>query len=244
MAQDDTNLSGGNQPPSNDPRNPDYGSFTLPYQHNTASARIPESVARGAFATGLIVMFTSTEFVLDFVARMNRPQSVSARVVVSPLVLGQMIQALKQNLENYRQRFGPLPPMPVPVKPPQPPSIQELYEDLKLSDDLLSGNYANAVMILHSPAEFCLDFITSFYPRSAVSSRVYVSAGHIQGIYDSLQASFNQYRARLRLAHPGNIPPASQGDNSTDKPGQIPGHNPDQNPENNPGSDPGANPTG
>ncbi|MFM8219500.1 MAG: DUF3467 domain-containing protein, partial [Planctomycetaceae bacterium] len=52
-----------------------------------------------------------------------------------------------------------------PAPPPMPP-ISDVYDQLKLPDELLAGSYANSVVISHSPAEFCLDFITSFYPRS------------------------------------------------------------------------------
>lgn len=51
-------------------------------------------------------------------------------------------------------------------------SVQEIYDDLKVRDEILSGAYANAVMIGHGPHEFGSDFITNFYPHSAVSARV------------------------------------------------------------------------
>ena len=41
----------------------------------------------------------------------------------------------------------------------------------KMRDDIHSGSYANAVMIGHGPHEFSFDFITNFYPQSAVSAR-------------------------------------------------------------------------
>jgi hypothetical protein len=76
-------------------------------------------------------------------------------------------------------------------------SPHEIYDDLKLKDELLSGSYANAVMIGHGPHEFCFDFITNFYPQSAVSCRVFMAAGHILRVYDSLKASWEQLKPRL-----------------------------------------------
>ncbi len=66
-------------------------------------------------------------------------------------------------------------------QPPSPrrPSAQEIYDDLKIKDELLSGSYANAVMIGHGPHEFSFDFITNFFPNSAVSARVFLSAGQV-----------------------------------------------------------------
>ena len=82
-----------------------------------------------------------------------------------------------------------------PAPPPMPP-ISDVYDQLKLPDELLAGSYANSVVISHSPAEFCLDFITSFYPRSAVAARVYMACQHVVELYDSLGRSWEQYRQR------------------------------------------------
>jgi hypothetical protein len=77
---------------------------------------------------------------------------------------------------------------------------QDVYDDLKLRDEILSGAYANAVMIGHGPFEFSFDFITNFYPQSAVSSRVYMASGHVLRLLDSLKASWEQIRGRY--GHP------------------------------------------
>jgi hypothetical protein len=73
--------------------------------------------------------------------------------------------------------------------PPAPPQIEDIYHDLKLPDEMLSGRYANAVLIRHSGTEFCFDFITNLYPRSAVSSRVFLAAPHVLPFLHSLHRS-------------------------------------------------------
>ena len=96
-------------------------------------------------------------------------------------------------------------PPPSPVPPPGPPQAatpkrqnpQEIYDELKLRDEILSGTYANAVMIGHGAYEFSFDFITNFYPQSAVSCRVYLASGHIARLLDSLKQSWEQLRPRL-----------------------------------------------
>lgn len=90
-------------------------------------------------------------------------------------------------------------------------SAQEIYDDLKIRDELLSGNYANAVMIGHGPHEFSFDFITNFYPHSAVSSRVFLAAGQIPRLYESLKGTWEQLRARMQPP-PGNPPPPPTSD--------------------------------
>jgi len=70
-----------------------------------------------------------------------------------------------------------------------PPDIEDIYNELKLPDHMLSGRYANGVLIRHSPVEFCFDFITNVYPRSAVSARVFMAAPHVGPFLKSLSRS-------------------------------------------------------
>jgi hypothetical protein len=83
-----------------------------------------------------------------------------------------------------------------PAQPVRQATAQEIYDDLKIRDELLSGVYANAVMIGHGPHEFSFDFITNFYPHSAVSARVFLAAGQIPRLFDSLKGTWDQLRHR------------------------------------------------
>lgn len=78
-----------------------------------------------------------------------------------------------------------------PGTPKPPPGIEEIYDDLRLDDEMLYGRYANAVVVRHSPAEFAFDFVTRFVPKSAVSSRVIVAAPNVANMLHSLEASIN-----------------------------------------------------
>ncbi|MCA9071426.1 MAG: DUF3467 domain-containing protein [Planctomycetaceae bacterium] len=77
-------------------------------------------------------------------------------------------------------------------------SVQDLYDQLKMSDEMLSGVYANAVMIGHTASEFSFDFITTFFPRSAVSSRVYMSAGNVPRFLSSITHAFEQFQKKVQ----------------------------------------------
>ena len=271
-------------------------------------ARIPDHIARGEISTGVIVVTGGTEYVLDFVRNLPRPNAIVARVVLPHMVMPQFIDALAANVELFRNRYGELPGAPLPnltVQPSSPnspsqalgansldvwsgspnlpsgnpatpnspdgqsnqvgnssgdqmggpvkqghgvsqspttdssshpeqpsnppangsqpgqpgnnqPGVmkrqnpQEVYDDLKLRDEILSGAYANAVMIGHGPYEFSFDFITNFYPQSAVSCRVYLASGHIHRLLESLRASWEQLRPRLNQQFPPNPPPPTQ----------------------------------
>jgi len=237
-------------------------------------ARVPEHVAAGQISTGVIVVTGATEYILDFVRNLPRPNMIVARIVLPHAVMPQFTEALATNINLYRQRFGDIggspvasgsgapqdrppavptaaatdstsdvarssanpagqanlgsshelratadtprlsdestipadAPPPLPPEPVSPPGVspvsrhaspQEVYDELKLRDELLSGTYANAVMIGHGPHEFCFDFITNFYPQSAVSCRVFMAAGHVGRLLESLRAAWEQLRPRL-----------------------------------------------
>lgn len=173
------------------------GAFTQEIHHQQVTARVPEKVSRGVFSTGTLVMQGPHEFVIDFVLRLAQPHQIAARIVLPPTIMPSFIAALRENLGKFQAQFGPPPALPVPPAPVNPPPIEEIYDQLKLHDDLLSGVYANAVMIAHTPAEFCFDFITNFYPRSAVSCRVYLSAPQVPGLLNTLIRSYQQYQQKL-----------------------------------------------
>jgi hypothetical protein len=202
----------GPEDPKKPPQSGEQG-YTQEIQHSQISARVPEKVGRGVFSTGAMVFQGAHEFVIDFVLRMAHPHQIVARVVLPPSIMPNVINALRDNLNNYTSKFGPPPALPTPPVPPTPPPIEEIYSQLKLADDLMSGVYANAVMIAHSPAEFYFDFITNFYPKSAVSSRVYLSAPQIPGLLNTLSRSFQQYQQKLAQQQqqrpPENRPPGS-----------------------------------
>lgn len=216
-------------------------------QHTSATARVPDQIGRGVFATGVIVLRGPNEYAIDFVQSLVRPTRVAARVVLPPAVAGQFVIALEQAIEKYTATFGqppqeprPAPPareagaspaaadepggqplaqpqpaleqgasqparaaggppgggqpggtspsMPPAVPPPQPP-IADVYESLKLPDEMLGGAYANMASITHTASEFCFDFIAQFFPRSAVTTRVYMAAPRALDLLGSLKRS-------------------------------------------------------
>ena len=181
-------MSDVNNPGSGKQENPGggggEGDSTQRIAHAPMSARVPEKVARGVMATAFMSYFGPQEFVIDFLQLIGRPPQLAARIVMSPAVTEQFIYVLKENLTRYTANFGPPPALP---KNPEdrPRSAQEIYDELKIPDEQLHGVYANAAMIGHTPAEFGMDFITSFFPTAAVSARVYLSAPRVPQLIDT-----------------------------------------------------------
>lgn len=163
-------------------------------------------------------MHGTHEFIVDFLLQMQQPQQVVARVILPPAVVSQLIRALSENISKYQERFGaiqasvPQPQFADPVRSgpsdiveTEPAATdaprstaQDLYDQLKLPEDVMSGRYANAVMIGHTAHEFSFDFITTFFPRSAVVQRVFLSAANVPRLLDSLRNSLEQFQQRSR----------------------------------------------
>ncbi len=202
MSQSDQGSNAGNGEPQNNKDKENNNLITGQVKHPQLSARVPEHVSRGVFSTGVIVMTGQTEFVLDFVLRMAHPQQIVARVVLPLAVIPQVIAAVRDNIGKYQARFGEIPSQPNPQPPAgQPrPSIQEIYDDLRLPDELLSGTYANAVMVGHSTSEFYFDFITTFFPKSSVSSRIFMSSQQVPRLLDALTQTYDDYARKLAAA--------------------------------------------
>lgn len=185
------------------PRPDDDPPFTQRVVHQPVSARVPERVARGVFSTGQVVLDSPKEFCIDFLFGLTRPHQVVARVVVAPATMVEFARALEQNLALYQKNFGIVPSPPslvIPRPPPARPSIEEIYQNFKLPEDVMGGVYANSVMISHSPTEFCFDFIAGFYPTSVVTARVFIAAPSVPRFLNTLKGSVNAWKTRVRSA--------------------------------------------
>ena len=196
---------------STNPPNPFAQGDPQPVAPGHFSARVPERVARGVYCTGQLVQDSPKEFVIDFMQGLARPFQVAARVVITPATMSEFISAYERNLAGYTNTFGP-PPAINPPPQDRKPSIEEIYENYKLSDDMHSGAYANTVLMGHSQTEFFFDFITGFYPTPAVAARVIVPAAQAPRFLSMLRNSWQQYQVRHAAKPPQRPePPAEQG---------------------------------
>ena len=192
---------------------PDGGDPSPELEQKMFSARVPEASRTGVFSTGVILFTGNNEFVIDFVQNIGPPAQIVARVIVPFGVLPSFLKALRDNWDLYVQRFGtPSEPPRAAANPNQRrPTLQEIYDELKLPDELLSGSYANGLMIGHTASEFKLDFLSNLFPHSAVSSRVFLAAPQIPRMIESLHATYVQFQQRIagqqRRADEGGTPP-------------------------------------
>jgi hypothetical protein len=180
-------------------------------------------VSTGVLSTGVIVMTGANEFVVDFIQGLGQPAQVAARVVVPHAVMPQFMDALKRNLEIYKERYGDPPQLPQNSNPQQrQPSAQEIYDELKITDDVLAGSYANGVMIGHSMTEFKLDFLANLFPHTTVSSRVFMATPQVPRMLESLNRTYQQFLERVSKkpaatdVDPGDSIPPPPGSSPSD----------------------------
>lgn len=82
---------------------------------------------------------------------------------------------------------------------PQQPNPNQKQIQIKISDEVLKGAYANAMQVLHSQEEFVLDFM-NLSPQQGVgivNSRVIMSPGHLKRVISALQDNLKKYEERF-----------------------------------------------
>ena len=68
---------------------------------------------------------------------------------------------------------------------------------VKISDEILRGVYANMVQIGHGSEEFILDFMSLFPPSGTVNARVIVSPSHFKRIVKAMEDNLKQYEQKF-----------------------------------------------
>ncbi len=80
--------------------------------------KVPDEVARGAYANAMAVFHTREEFVIDFLNVFPPTGVATARIITSPGHVKRIVQALADNLRRYEERFGPVEEAPPPTTGP------------------------------------------------------------------------------------------------------------------------------
>ena len=70
--------------------------------------RMPEQIAGGVYANGMMVQHTADEFVLDFAVVMGGAGHVVSRVITSPGHAKRIMEALQENIARYEAAHGPI----------------------------------------------------------------------------------------------------------------------------------------
>lgn len=77
---------------------------------------------------------------------------------------------------------------------------------VKLTDDMLTGVFANMVQVGHTGEEFILDFMNLFPPQGIVVSRVIVTPQHMKRIVGALADNLKKYEEQFGAIAAGQMP--------------------------------------
>lgn len=77
------------------------------------------------------------------------------------------------------------------------PEQQGQNINIKVSDEILKGVYANLMFASHSKEEFILDFISAFGPQGEQVAKVIVSPGHFKRIVAAVADNLKKYEAQF-----------------------------------------------
>ena len=69
----------------------------------------------------------------------------------------------------------------------------DLYDDMTVPDEVQVGVYANGLIIGHTDSEFKLDFVSNMFPKSVVTSRIFMSAPQLFRLLDTLERTLHQF---------------------------------------------------
>lgn len=89
--------------------------------------------------------------------------------------------------------------------------MPEQQIQVKASDEVLRGVYANAAQVQHTREEFVLDFLNIFPPSGTLNSRVIVSPSHMKRIVAALSDNLGKYEAQFGSVTPSEAPTGSIG---------------------------------
>ncbi len=79
------------------------------------------------------------------------------------------------------------------------PQGQTKQLQIKISDEMLKGVYANAMQVAHSREEFMLDFLnlSPHMGTGIVSTRVIMSPGHLKRVIAALSENLKKYEDKF-----------------------------------------------
>jgi hypothetical protein len=79
---------------------------------------------------------------------------------------------------------------------------------IKVTDDIMRGVYANAMSVVHSKEEFTIDFM-NIYPHQGagiVNGRIIISPGHMKRIIAALQDNLGKYENQFGKVEAAQAP--------------------------------------
>lgn len=69
--------------------------------------------------------------------------------------------------------------------------------EVKVTDDVFMGRYANLMRVGHTPNEFILEFANAIGSKGIAVARLFISPGHLKRIIKALNENLKGYEDRF-----------------------------------------------
>ncbi len=95
---------------------------------------------------------------------------------------------------------------------PQPQNASNQQQvQVKVTDEVLKGTYANMVQIGHTQEEFVLGFMNVFPPQGMITARVFINPSHMKRIAAVMQDNLKRYEEQYGKINGSAAPEHSYG---------------------------------
>lgn len=94
---------------------------------------------------------------------------------------------------------------------------QQPNVNIKITDEVLKGVYANMMMATHTKEEFVLDFINMFPPTGVVNARVITSPQHLKRVVQALSENLKKYEDQFGTIKEEEVKPVVNSSSTSEK---------------------------
>ncbi len=77
---------------------------------------------------------------------------------------------------------------------------------IKASDEVVKGVYANMVQVMHTGEEFVMDFLSVYPPAGSLNARVIVSPSHMKRLVAALADNLAKYEKQFGAVKASDAP--------------------------------------
>ena len=70
-------------------------------------------------------------------------------------------------------------------------------QEIRITDNFVDGEYANAMQIMHNQQEFILSFFNVVAPGGRVVAKVITNPGHLKRMITALQENLKKYETQF-----------------------------------------------
>ena len=91
----------------------------------------------------------------------------------------------------------------------QPQNQQQIQ--IKASEEMMRGVYANMANILHTKEEFVIDFMNIFPPAGTLNARIILSPSHMKRMVAAMTDNLKKYEAQFGSVQASEGPSNSIG---------------------------------